>query len=55
MHSASAFSGGINAWTAGVGVGDGGSGACRVGRREGRRGIGVCCVGTGGVCGRRKE
>ena len=35
MHSEPTFSGGINAWTAGVGGSDGGGGACSwVGRWE---------------------
>ena len=50
----------LNVWTAGVGGDYGGGGACEAGRAGGRvmGGVGVGCVGMGGVCGRggwRKE
>ena len=53
---------GLNAWTAGVGgvCDGGGGGVCgwkgrKEGKERGRRGVGVGCVGMGGVCGMGEE
>ena len=58
VHPGPTFRGGLNVWTAGVGGSDGGGGVCEAGGRAGGRekgGVGVDCVGIGGVCRRRKE